>query len=147
MAAEPTLEPTYWLLQTIDGRETREHVGGDLGAARAAWLAAVNGGRATSAALEGPHKGRVDGWPCEWSAGGRSFHDRTDAHKAEMAALAARLTADAPEGFGVTLRDEPRGWRVVFTGARTEHSLLGSVSTAERVQAHWSGYAVRIGRS
>src|SRR6185437_5616781 len=135
--------PTYWLVQRVDGRETREPVGGDLGAARAAWLTAVNGGRSTYAALVGLHKGRPVAWPCEWSAGAKTFQDLTDAHKAEMSALAARLTAEAPEGFSVTLRDEPGGWRVVFTGARTEHSLLGSASTVERVQAHWCGYAVR----
>ena len=142
-AVEPAPEPTYWLLQTIDGKGTRERVG-DLDAGRAAWLAAVNGGRATYAALTGPGKGRLDTWPCEWSTGARTFHDRTDAYRAEMAALAARLTAEAPEGYSVTLRDQPHGWRVVFTGSRFgEHTLQGSASTAARVQSHWCGYTNR----
>ena len=142
-AVEPAPEPTYWLLQTIDGKGTRERVG-DLDAGRAAWLAAVNGGRATYAALTGPGNGRLNTWPCEWSTGARTFHDRTDAHRAEMAALAARLTADASEGYSITLRDQPRGWRVVFTGSRFgEHTLDGSASTAERVQSHWCGYTSR----
>src|SRR5262249_33267926 len=104
----PDPAATYWLLQKIDGKETRAAVGAALDAARGAWLAAVSSGRATYTALVGPHKGRADAWPCEWSTGAKTFHDRTDAHKAEMSALAARLTAEAREGYSVTLRDERR---------------------------------------
>jgi hypothetical protein len=63
-----------------------------------------------------------------------------------MEALAKTLTDEAREGFSVTLRDEPRGWRVVFKGARSgEATLLGSASTAERVEVHWCNYAVSEG--
>lgn len=134
--------PPYWLIQRIDGRERRERVG-DLVAGRAAWLAAVNGGQAMYAALVGTKPDGLSTWPCEWSKAG-SFHDRTAAHREEMSALAARLTAAAREGYSVSLRDERRGWRVVFQGSRMgEHSLLGSASTAERVQSHWCIYASR----
>ena len=74
--ADPDPEPTFWLLQTIDGRETRELVG-NLVAGRAAWLAAMRGGRATYATLVGEKDG-CSTWPCEWSKAG-SFHDRTEA--------------------------------------------------------------------
>ena len=54
----------------------------------------------------------------------------------EMARLAERITAEAREGYTVTVRDAPRGWRVVFTGSRSgEHSLMGSASNTERVLA------------
>ena len=139
-APEPAAPgPTFWLVQTIDGKENRERVS-NLVAGRTAWLAATTGGRATYAALIGTTNDSLDTWPCEGSAAG-SFHDRTEAHRAEMSALAERITGEARHGYSVTLRDEPRGWRVVFTGSRFgEHTLLGSVSTAERVQHHWCLY-------
>jgi hypothetical protein len=140
--AAPGPEPTFWLTQEINGRETRECVG-DIVAGRAAWLAAITSGRATYAALSGTKPDGRSTWPCEWSKAG-AFHDRTDAHRAEMSALATRLTAEAREGYSVTLRDQPRGWRVVFTGSCFgEHSLDGSLSTAERVLNHWCGYTSR----
>ena len=144
VAPEPaTPERTFWLFQTIDGKDSRERVS-DLVAGRTAWLAAVAGGRATYAALIAGTKTGLDTWHCEWSTGARSFHDRTNAHRTEMQALAERITAEAPHGYSVTLRDEPRGWRVVFQGSRSgEHTLLGSVSTAERVQHHWCDYGSR----
>jgi hypothetical protein len=63
-----------------------------------------------------------------------------------LEALAQTLTEEAREGFSVTVRDVPHGWRVVFKGARSgEATLQGSASTAERVRAHWCIYAVSEG--
>lgn len=120
------------------GRQTRAPVANEA-AGRAAWIAArgVDGCRyASLERTKGSWRHRVR---CEWSHVG-SFLDRTDAHRAEMTALAARLTAEAPAGFTAEIHETPLGWRIVFRGSRTEHSLHGTCSDEARVLAHWNGY-------
>jgi len=128
---------TLILRAGVRERETSRPFG-NLDAGRAAWLAAQKDGSTNYAALVSRDR---RSWPCEWSTAG-AFHDRTDSHRQEMARLAERITAEAREGYSVTVRDAPRGWRVVFTGSRSgTHSLMGSASTADRVLHHWCLYA------
>jgi hypothetical protein len=132
--------PELFEIVTTDGRgrQTRAPVA-DEAAARAAWIAAraVEGCRyAGVERTKGPVRGRLR---CEWTFLG-TFFDRTDAHREEMTALVARLTAEAPPGFTAEIRDEPLDWCVVFRGSRTDHKLMGACSDEARVLAHWHGY-------
>jgi hypothetical protein len=126
--------PYVLVTVTLDGRETLAPFG-DETALRAAWLLAREDPTVSEARAK-----RRDGDPrarerCTWSRLGE-FIDRTEAHRAELVALAATLTADAPAGFTVDVE----GTGIIFRGNPTPHRLEVSCSDASRVLAHWKGY-------
>lgn len=134
----------YWLVQRIGGRDVRKPVGNII-TGRDEWRAAVQSSGlvgATRVALESDGYGS-NASPCSWSASG-GFHDDTKAHVAETASLVAQLDAAAPEGYSVSMREDPTGWLVVFKGSRFgEQSLRGSSSSNSRVEQSWYNYLNR----
>jgi hypothetical protein len=128
-------ELTVIALDAEPGEGTTFSPFADENAGRLAWVTAVATGANRYASLlrtSGDHRTRMR---CEWSKKG-GFQDSTEAHRQELAALCAELTASAPEGY----RAELEGSWVTFTGRPVPQAILADLSTAERVRAHWSGY-------
>jgi hypothetical protein len=133
------------ILQVFASGEVQETPFDDENEGRAAWLAARGDG-AESAALIRTHGAFADRYRCEWSARG-GFCDRTAAHASAIDALCEELT-DAPGNDRAITRVWLGGSFVSMIRRTRDGGVLAThhlgevaFNTAERVRAHWAGFA------
>lgn len=110
----------------------------DEASARGAWLEAIRGGTVRYAGVTRTDGPKADRFRCAWDACG-AFTDRTEAHREELRALCAELSADAPAARKV----EVDGATVLYSRKPLDgctHRIQVNVSSMERVLAHWKGW-------
>lgn len=122
------------IIQRPGQDETRKPVE-DEATGRAAWQTAIGTGELAEATLRGPD-GHVVCW---WSS--ESFIDDTAAHRDELVALCAQLTAEAPEGFDAGVARSPTGATMVtFTGPTRRYCTHTLGVSQASVITHWRGF-------